>query len=328
MAKKRNHNNLEIAEIFYRMAEIYELKKVRWKPQAYRIAAQTLESSKQDVSGIYKEKGEKGIDDLSGIGPALSRKIIQYIKTGKIDAYEKLKKTVPQGIFEMMSLEGIGAKKASLFYKKGIRNVEDLKKAARQHKLIGMPGFKQRAEAKILESIGIKKKEKGRIPLKTAEKIASPIVRRLKNLPEVRQIMAAGSLRRKKSTIRDIDIIIETRKPGKVIEEFLKMNFVGKILGKGQKKATIITKEGVPVDIRLTDKNSFGACLLYFTGDKQHNIWLRKIAMKKGWKLNEYGLFEKDRMIAGKTENEVYQKLGVRPVPPEERIGEIKKYLK
>jgi DNA polymerase (family 10) len=323
--KKRN--NIAIAEIFYKMAEIYELKKVRWKPQAYRIAAQTLESLREDVAEIYRKEGEKAIDELPGIGESMTKKIVQYIKTGKINSFEKLKKAVPEGMFEMMDIEGIGAKKASMFYKKGIKNVKELKEAAKKHKLIGLPGFKKRAEEKILEGIGLKKTERGRIPLSEAEKIAKPILSKIKKLPEVKQAIIAGSLRRKKSTIRDIDIIIETNKPDKVIAKFIKMAFVKKVLGKGQKKATIVTNENIQVDIRLSDKDSFGACLLYFTGNKQHSIWQRKLAIKKGLKLNEYGLFKKGKQIAGKTEKEVYKKLGLKLIPPEERIGEVKKYL-
>jgi len=318
------NNNIEIAKIFYEMAEILELQDIRWKPRAYVGAAQTLEALKKDVSEIYKKYGAKGINDLPSIGKGLTKKIIQFLGTGKIDEHEKLKKSIPSGLYEMMKIPGVGAKKASLFYDKlGIKDIDQLEKAAKEKKLIGLPGFKEKAEEKILEGIEIMKHEKGRILLKDAEKIADKVIKELKKLPEVKKAVAAGSIRRKKSNIGDIDIIIETFDHEKVLDKFSKMKFVAKIIGVGKEKATVLTKEGIQVDVRAAAEDFFGACLLYFTGDKNHNIWLRKIAIKKGWKLNEYGLFEGNKRIAGKTEEEIYSKLGLKYLKPEKRIGEI-----
>jgi DNA polymerase (family 10) len=322
MAEKERINE-KIARIFYEIADIFEIKNVKWKPQAYRVAAQTLESSK-DIQDIYLEQGKPGLIKLSGIGESLAEKIIQYLETEKIDEYEKLKKSIPQGLYQMMNIPGIGAKKASLFYNKlGIKNIKQLEESAKKHKLLGLPGFKEKSEKNILSGISLLKQEKPRIPLQEAEKIANPIVNQLKKLKQVEKIIVAGSIRRKKPTIGDIDIVIETRNPGIVADKFIKMPFVKKILGKGKEKATIITKSGMQVDIRLFNENEFGAGLLYFTGDKGHNIWLRKIAIKKGYKLNEYGLFSGNKRVAGRTEQEIYKKLGVKYLEPEKRIGEI-----
>jgi len=305
------------------MADILELKNIKWKPQAYRIAGQTLESLKKDVKEIYKKEGEKGLDKLPGIGSRLAKKISQYIKTGKIKEYEKLKKSLPKGLYEMMNIPGIGVKRAKLFYrKKGIKSVKELKKAIKKHKLIGLPGFKKRAEEKVSEGISILKGQKGRIPLKQAEKISNLVLRSLRKLRAVKRAVAAGSLRRKKSTIRDIDLVVETTKSKEVVDKFVKMSFVKKVLGKGAEKGIIISKQGMQVDIRIAKPEYFGACLLYFTGDKQHNIWLRKKAIKRGWKLSEYGLFEGKKRIAGKTESSIYKKLSVKMPKPEMRIGE------
>lgn len=315
--------NEKIARIFREIADILELKNVRWKPQAYRIAAQTLESSK-DIKEIYGKEGQAGLEKLPGIGESLAEKIIQYIKIGKIKEHEKLKKSIPSGLYKMMNIPGIGVKKASLFYNKlGIKNISQLKIAARKHKITGIQGFKEKSEEKILEGISLMKVEE-RIPLKQAEKIARKIAAELKKLREVKKIVVAGSIRRKKSSIRDIDIVIETKKPEIVADKFTKMPFVSKILGKGKEKSTIITKSGLQVDIRLFTEENFGSGLLYFTGDKQHNIWLRNKARKKGYKLNEYGLFEikTGKKVAGKTEKEVYDKLKVKMLPPEKRLGE------
>jgi DNA polymerase (family 10) len=321
---KDKKKNLEIAKIFYEIADILEIKKVKWKPQAYRIAAQTIESLREDISDIYKRGGMKALENLPGIGSGLAKKIAQYIETGKINEYEKQRKSIPSGLYKMMSVPGIGAKRASMFYYKlGIKNIKQLEKAAKEGKVKKLPLFKERAEEKVLEGIKILKGKKGRMPLKQAEKIARNVLRELRKLKEVKRAETAGSLRRKKPTIGDIDIVIETKKPQVVVEKFVKMKFVKKVLGKGKEKATVMT-DGIQVDIRLFSEEDFGSGLLYFTGDKQHNIWLRRIAIKKGWKLNEYGLFETKtgKRIAGKTEQEIYKKLGVKMPRPENRIGE------
>jgi DNA polymerase (family 10) len=229
----------------------------------------------------------------------------------------------------MMRVPGIGAKKASLFYNKlGIKNIDELSRAAEEHKLQGLRGFKERAEQKIVEGIEMMKQDQTRIPLKKAAKIVNLILKELKKLPEVAECIPAGSFRRRKLTIRDLDIVVRTPNPEKILARFVKMKFVKQVLGVGKEKATIITKQGVQVDIRVFTDREFGAGLLYFTGDKQHNIWLRKIAIRKGWKLNEYGLFDKKgARLAGKTEEEVYNKLGLKYVEPEKRIGEINQTL-
>ncbi|MEM4271037.1 MAG: nucleotidyltransferase domain-containing protein, partial [Candidatus Pacearchaeota archaeon] len=308
MIKSSNKEiNSKIAEIFYEMADILEIQNVKWKPQAYRIAAQTLESLGESVEDIYLLGGIKELEELPGIGEALAKKIIQYIENGKIEEHEKLKKSIPSGIYEMMKIPGIGGKKASLFYNElGIKNIKELEEAARKNKLQGLPGFKQKAEEKILEGIEIMKGKKGRIPLEEAEKIAKNIITELKKLKEVSEAVPAGSLRRKKSTIGDIDIVIKTEKPEQVLKKFVKMKFVKKVLGIGKEKAIVITQHGIQADARVFTEEEFGAGLLYFTGDKGHNIWLRKIAIKKGWKLNEYGLFDKNgKRIAGRSEEEI-----------------------
>lgn len=318
----KSNVNSEIARIFYDIADILEIKNVKWKPQAYRVAAQTLEASK-NVSEIYKKEGIEGLKKLPGVGEALAEKIVQYITEEKINEYERLKKSIPQGLYQMMNIPGVGAKKASLFYNKlGIKTINDLEEAAKKHKLLNLPLFKAKAEEKILEGIGILKGKKERMPLKQAEKISSQIINELKKLKEVEKIIVAGSIRRKKSTIGDIDIVIQTKKPEIVADKFTKMSFVKEILGKGMEKATIITKQNIQADLRFFNEDEFGAGLLYFTGDKGHNIWLRKKAIKKGYKLNEYGLFLGNRRIAGKSEEEIYKKLGVKYLEPEKRIGE------
>lgn len=324
--KKRNIN-LEIAEIFWEIADILQMKNVQWKPQAYRMAAQTLESLREPLIDIYKRGGAKAIDALPGIGQGITKKIIEYIKTKKIKKYEVLKKSLPGEMYQIMKIPGIGPKKAMLFYKKlGIKSVAQLKSAAKQGKLKSLPLFKERSEQKVLEGISIKKGQSGRIPHKDAKKIADEIVKHLKKLPEAQRVLAVGSIRRKKPTVRDIDIIIQTNKPEKIVAKYIKMPFVKRVLAKGKKKAIIITKSGIQADIRLVRPEEYGACVVYFTGDKQHNIWQRKIAIKKGWKLNEYGIYDKrtGKKLDNGTEAGIYKMLEIRMPKPEERIGETK----
>ena len=224
----------------------------------------------------------------------------------------------------MMRVPGIGAKKAKLFYNKlGIKNIDELSRAAEEHRLQKLPGFKEKAEQKIIEGIELMNQDQTRISWKKAAKIVNLILKELKKIAEIKECVPAGSFRRKKTSVGDLDIVVRTSSPEVVLKKFVKLGFVKQILGVGKEKATIITREGVQVDVRVFTDEEFGAGLLYFTGDKQHNIWLRKIAIKKGWKLNEYGLFNKKGVrLAGKNEEEVYNKLGLKFISPEKRIGE------
>jgi len=323
--QKIENINLKLARIFYEMSEIYQFQKVKWKPQAYIIAGQTLESLNKNLKDLYKQGGQKAIEALPGIGPAIAQKIIEYIQTGKVKHHEELKNSVPKGIYTIMKLQGVGPKKAEIFYNKlGIKSKTDLEQALKKHKLSNLPGFKEKSEQNLIEAIELSKHPRDRMPLKKAQVIANNILSKLKSLSEVEKISIAGSLRRKKPLVRDLDFVVQTKNSKKVIDAFVKMPFVKKVISKGLKKAGILTKENLQVEMRLTDADSYGACLLYFTGDKSHNIWLRKIAIKKGFKLNEYGLFDKktNKRVAGKTEEEIYKKLGVKILQPHERIGE------
>jgi len=319
--------NLDIADIFWEMADILEMKNVEWKPRAYRAAAQTIESLRYSLEEIYTKEGEEGIDKLPGIGEGLTKKIIEYIKTSKIKEYEKLKKSLPGGLYDMMKIPGVGVKRARLFYEKlGIKSVVGLKKAVKQGRLRELEGFKERAEKKVLEGIGMKELQIGRLPYLEAKKIADEVAKELKKVKDVQEVIITGSLRRKKSGIGDIDIAVKTKNPKEVIDKFVKMKFVKKVLGKGEKKGVVVHDSGVQVDVRASRPENFGATVLYFTGDKQHDIWMRRVAIGLGYKLNEYGLYDRKtgKQIAGKTEKEIYDKLGLKYVKPEKRVGEVK----
>ena len=308
--------NLEIAKLLYEIADLLEMKQVQWKPRAYRTAARAIETMSSDIEEVYK-KG--ALRDLPGVGESIEEKIIEFLKTGKIKEHGKLMKSVPKPLTALMNVPFMGPKKAQkLFSILKISTVKELEAAAKKHKIAKIPGFGKKSEQDILEGIAmINVKE--RKPYNKVFPIAKRIVARLKKLKEVDKISIAGSLRRKKATIRDIDIIASSRKPEAVIKAFTKLHGIKKITAKGPTKATIFLKSGMQSDIRVFSPEEWGAGLLYFTGNKSYNIHLRKIAIKKGYKLNEYGLFRGKKRIAGRTEQEILKKLGVKYIPPEQR---------
>lgn len=313
----------EIASIFYDIADILEMQNVKWKPQAYTIAARALEDLKEPVENIYKKKGLKGLEDIPGIGEALAKKIVEYLKTGKIKRYEELKKSVSSGMIEMMKIPGLGPKRVKLLHDElEIENIEQLEKAAKQGKIRDLPTFKKTSERNILEGIRRYKSGRERIPLETALKESNRILKILKKVSGVKRTSEAGSVRRRLETIGDLDLLVSSSKPEKVINRFIKLNGIKKILAKGKTKASVVLNNNLQIDLRVIPDDEFGAALQYFTGNKAHNILLRKIAIKKGYKLNEYGLFKGKKKVAGKTEKEVYDKLGVKIPNPKDRIGE------
>jgi DNA polymerase (family 10) len=315
-------NNQEIASIFYEIADILEMQNIAWKPRAYRQAARAIENLSENVADIYKKGGIKLLEEIPGVGEGIAKKIVQYLEKGKINEYERLKKQVPKHINILMKVQGIGPKKVKkLNQLLKISTIKQLEESARQHKIANIPGFGEKSEQEILEGIAMMQKSQERIPLKKAEKTANSIVSQLKPMKEVLQISAAGSLRRKRESVRDIDILVSSKQPEKVIDTFTKLKEVEKVLAKGPTKATVNLKSGVQVDLRVLPPESWGAGLFYFTGSKTYNIEMRKIAIKKGYKLSEYGLFDRQsgKMLAGKTEEEICKKLGVKWIRPEER---------
>ena len=320
--------NHEIAEIFNAMADILEIEDVEWKPRAYRAAAKSLDTLGRDVAQIYREGGLKGLEGIPGIGEALGKKIIEYVEKGKIPEYEKLKRTLPSGMRELLKVPGLGPYRAENLYHHGISTLPKLKTAIQEHRLAGISGFGEKSEQKIADSLGLVKPHGERRLREEVLPWAAKVLAALGKMEEVKQLELVGSLRRKEETIGDIDILVISEQPETVMNAFVKLPFVSKILLHGPKKSEVILDNGLQVDIRVFEKKSFGAAMIYFTGNKQHNIELRKIANQKGWKLNEYGLFDKSgKVLAGGTEEEVYGKLGYRFIPPEKRKnqGELDK---
>ncbi len=324
--------NQEIANIFRMIAIYLEMKDIAFKPQAYERAAYSIEALDEDIEEFLKKNGKEGLKNLPGVGESIAEKIIEYLKTGKIKEFEELKKEVPVDIENLTKIEGIGPKTIYKLYKAlGIKNIDDLEKACLEHKIKRLPGFGEKSEKKILQSIQFYKQSGGRFVLGFIIPVVEELVSYLKESKLVDQIEVCGSYRRKKETVGDIDILVTTSQAEKLMDYFISYKNVIYVYGKGPTKTMVRLSNNLDVDLRVVDKNSFGAALAYFTGSKEHNIKIREIAIKKGWKLNEYGLFDSnEKVIAGKTEEEIYEKLGLQWIPPEmrENKGEIELALK
>jgi DNA polymerase (family 10) len=322
--------NLELAQIFYQMAEFIEMDEVSFRSHAYNKAARTLESLEVDIEGIYQKGGIKELKKTPGIGEKIAKKIEEYIKTGKIKTYQRLKKQCPVDLESLTAIEGLGSRKIKVLYKKlKIKNLKDLKKAAKAGKIRKLAGFGEKSEKNILQAIAFAKASKGRFSLGVILPAVRRIIGQLEEVPQVGKISTAGSVRRMKETIGDIDILITSSKPMRVMDFFVQMSEIVKVWAKGSTKSSVRFKGGFDCDLRVIKKESFGAALQYFTGSKDHNILTRRIARQKGLKLNEYGVFRGRKKIAGQTEKGVYQAIGLSYIEPELRTntGEIEAAL-
>lgn len=318
--------NEEIAKILYEIALYLEMKEVAFKPRAYEKAAQSIEATEEDVDDIYKRGGLKALEEIPSIGKGIGERIEEYLKTGRVKDYEKLKKQIPVDVQSLSAIEGIGPKLIKLFYQKlKIKNINDLERAAKAGKLAKLPRSGEKLQAKILKGIEFYRRSHARFLLGVALPLAQEIEGRLGKARGVIRVACAGSLRRRQETIGDLDFLIVSKKPKEIMDFFVSMPEVIHVFAKGPTKSMVQLKNGISADLRVVSGKSFGAALQYFTGNKDHNIKLRKIAIKYGYKLNEYGLFRGQKRIAGRNEKEIYEKLGMNWMPPEIRTnsGEI-----
>jgi DNA polymerase (family 10) len=317
--------NQQIAKVFNEIAELLELKGENvFRIRAYRRAAQNLDGLSKDVSTLTDED----LAAIPGIGKDLIGKIHEYLDKGIVAKHEELKKEIPAGVLDLLRIPGLGPKKAKQFFDTlKIKSVDDLEAAIKAGKLEGMPGIQKKTEENILKGIELIKRRTERTPLGRVLPLAEDIIRRMKDGAPVNRIEVAGSIRRMKETVKDIDILTTSKKPAEVMDAFVKLPQVSRVLAQGPTKSSIVTDEGIQVDIRVVDEDSFGAALQYFTGSKQHNIRLREMAVRAGLKLNEYGVFKEpgEKKIGGKTEEEMYKALKLPFIPPElrEDQGEI-----
>ncbi|MBU0952139.1 MAG: DNA polymerase/3'-5' exonuclease PolX [Elusimicrobia bacterium] len=324
--------NNEVAKLLYEISELLSLTEHNpFRIRAYERAAQAVESLTDDIDAL-SARGK--LREVPRIGESIAEKITEYLNTGKIEYFEDLKKLSPKGLIQIMQIPGLGPKKAKIVFDKlHISDIDKLKKAAEEGKLKDLPGFAEKTQANILQGIALKQKTRGRILLHDALALSENIISQLKKIKEVRNISYAGSLRRKLETVGDIDILctVENNNNSLIIEKFTHLPEVDRIISSGETKASIYTDENIQIDLRVVAPESYGAALQYFTGSKEHNVALRELASKKDLTINEYGVYKvkkkntSNELIAGKTETEVYNSVGLQYIPPEirENRGEI-----
>jgi DNA polymerase (family 10) len=318
--------NAEIASLFYEMADILDILGVEWKPIAFRKAARTLETYPEPIEELVKKKGIKGVVELPGIGEGIGKKIVEYCETGKMNEYRELKKEIPRGVEEMLKVPGLGPKKVARLYKEmKIDSLEKLEKSAQAGKIRTMSGFGEKSEEDILMGLSLVKKGTERRLMGVVLPYARSIVNEIKRLPGVEDAELAGSLRRKRETVKDMDMVVFTKTPEKIAALLTKLSEVESVIKKGDKMTSVRFKNGLQSDMRLLDPALYGSGMVHFTGSKEHGIALRNRAISKGMKFSEYGLVKGTKIIASKKEEDVYKALNLKYVPPElrENNGEI-----
>jgi DNA polymerase (family 10) len=318
--------NQKIAKTLMEIGVFLDMQGVAFKPRAYEKAAEAILSLEESVKDIYSQGGLKAVEDIPGVGASIGAKIEELLKTGRAKEHEELAKKIPVNLRELSSIEGLGPKSIKKLYEKlKIKDMKELEAAAKSGKIRKLEGFGEKAEENILKGIEFKKKSGGRFTLGHALPLSRMIEERIQKLPGVERALAAGSVRRRKETIGDIDILVIAKKPKPIMDYFTSMPDVARVLAHGETKSSVQLEAGLDADIRVVEPSSYGAALNYFTGSKDHNVSLRQLAIKKGYKLNEYGLFKGTKQIAGKTEEDIYKALGLDYIEPEmrENTGEI-----
>ena len=316
----------EIARLFERMADVLEVKGENpFRIRAYRRAAQNLETTSEDVETLGREDR---LDEIPGIGADLAGKIGEYLKSGHIKEIDAACRTVPRGVVELLDVPGIGPKTAKQLYEReGVTSLAKLERLAAAGKLRGRHGIQARAEQNIVRGIRLLRGGQARMPLGRALPLGRELVHRLEGVRGVKTITLAGSMRRMKETVGDIDLLVTSTEPDAVIKAFTGLRQVAEVLERGTTKASVRHREGIQVDLRVVEPECFGAALAYFTGSKQHNIRIREMGRKRGLKISEYGVFRdtSGRRIAGASEEEVYAAVGLPWIPPElrEDAGEV-----
>ncbi|MCE5295586.1 MAG: DNA polymerase/3'-5' exonuclease PolX [Euryarchaeota archaeon] len=313
--------NSKVAAILYEIADLLELKDEKFKPQAYRKAAYNIEQLQEDVRDLLDRDALK---DVPGVGEAIEGKVREIIETGHLKYLDDLHSEFPAGLMHVLDVPSIGPKTVMRLYKElKITNINDLRQAAEEHRIRGMKGFGEAMEDSILKGIKFLEKSEGRMLLGYAHPIAVGMVAYMKEKGGLDLVNFAGSLRRMKETIGDIDILVGTEEPEKATRAFVSYPEVEEIVSRGVTRSSVRLSIGAQVDLRVVHPKSYGAALLYFTGSKEHNIELRTMAIEKGYRLNEYGLLRKEseEVVAALREEDIYRALGMDWIPPEIREG-------
>ena len=318
--------NAELARCFRDIAAYLEMDGVPFKPRAYEKAAQAIESHDRPLAELHHAGGAKALAGVPGVGKSMAEKLDELIRTGRCTLHDEYRRRFPVDIAALTAVEGIGPKAVKTLYERlAIRTLADLEAAARAGKIRALPHFGERSEEKILKAIDFARSTGDRVLLATVEPMIEALAEDVRRFPGVERVEIAGSIRRRRETIADADLLAVARAPAAVTARFVALPTVARVLGHGDTKASVRTADGLQIDLRVVPAASFGAALLYFTGSKAHNVALRQRALKRGWKLNEYGLFRGARRLAGRTEEDVYARLGLAWIPPElrEDQGEI-----
>jgi DNA polymerase (family 10) len=317
--------NAEIARVFAQIATMLEIEGANpFRVRAYREGARVIESQAEPMASLAKSEG--ALEALAGIGKDLAAKIRDVALTGTTAIFEDLKKKIPLEVVGLTELQGLGPKRVgTLFEVLGIRNRQDLEKAAKEGRLRDLPGFGEKVEQNVLKALDSARQWTGRMSLAAAWPVAHALAEHVGRVPGVKQVELAGSFRRRKETVGDLDVLACGGDADEVMHAFITHPAVAEVLGRGDTKSSVLLSSGLQVDLRVVPEESFGAALLYFTGSKEHNIELRKIAVEQGMSLNEYGLTRGQKVVASRTEEDVYRALGAKWIPPElrEARGEV-----
>ncbi len=317
--------NTDIADIFNKVANLLDIEGANpFRVRAYRNAARTLSGLPRNISDMIKEN--KDLTDLAGIGKDLAAKIKEIVETGSLSQLEEIEAKTPSELNQLIKISGLGPKRVKALHRNlDINNLQELREAAEKGKIHELEGFGRKTEQTILEELERMDGETQRIKLPEAEQRAGPLLAYLKKVNGLREIIVAGSFRRRKETVGDLDILVTCEKGSQVMDRFADYEDVRKVISKGKTRSSVVLRSGLQVDLRVLPQVSYGAALHYFTGSKSHNIAVRKLAVKKGLKINEYGVFKKDKRIAGKTEKEVYDTVKLAFIEPElrENRGEV-----
>ncbi len=315
--------NDEIAAHLQETGLLYEMQDIPFKPRAYARAADEVASFGQSVAALYKEKGGKGLREIPGVGPGIAAHIASLLETGRFSEHEKLRKKIPIDVMGLTRIGHVGPKTAlRLYHALGVKSVGDLERAAKNGKLKGLPGLGDKTAEHIRQGIGFLKAEGNRQLLGHALPLATRIEQAMRAVPGVKQAVVAGSVRRRQETIGDLDFLVTAPRPRAAMEAFSGLPEIQSVAARGPTKMNVRLRNGMRADVRVVEDAAYGAALQYFTGSKDHNVAVRQIAIKKGLKLNEYGLWRGRLRIAARTEADVYAKLGLAYIEPELRTNE------
>ena len=314
-------DNADIAKLFDEVADLLEiLNENPFRVRAYRTGARTVETLGEPIASLAQRGGVKALCELPGIAKDLAGKIVEIVKTGDLALRRELCERVPESLVEMMRVTAVGPKRARMFYEKlDLRTIDALERAAGEGRLHGVRGIGETLEARILRGCAEHKARAGRYRLDQGDAHAGPLAAFLRGAPEVLALEVAGSLRRRKETIADLDVLVASNDPTAVAERLLRYPEVKQVLARGETKCVVVLRSNMQVDVRIVAPESFGAALHYFTGSKAHNIAVRLLGVKRHLKINEYGVFRGTRRLCGAKEEEVYRAVGLPWIPPELR---------